>query len=178
MPSLSSVRLARKCDCSTSSMISVLSDAGFLCASSPHPRSELLAGFSYDLLQGSSFAAKVLHLAGRGGAGGVARQPALALKELLGPAAIHTWRELYLRMGSDGPYNDWYRLRTGAGIGCGEIDCETIVSGCDACVTIRSVTPRCIARKRAARKTKPAPIALRTRTSARRSARIVSDLPK
>src|SRR6202140_3088915 len=44
----------------------------------------------HDLLQGGGFTTKVLHLAGRRGAGRVARQPALAgLKELLGPAVIH-----------------------------------------------------------------------------------------
>src|SRR5450755_3567428 len=44
----------------------------------------------HDLLQGGGLTTKVLHLAGRRGAGRVARQPALAgLKELLGPAVIH-----------------------------------------------------------------------------------------
>src|SRR5450755_2130184 len=44
----------------------------------------------HDLLQGGGLTTKVLHLAGRRGAGRVARQPALAgLKELLGPAIIH-----------------------------------------------------------------------------------------
>src|SRR5215468_1225479 len=44
----------------------------------------------HHLLQGGGFTTKVLHLAGRRGAGGVARQPALAgLQELLRPAVIH-----------------------------------------------------------------------------------------
>src|SRR6478735_6659018 len=44
----------------------------------------------HDLLQGSCLSTKVLHLAGRRGAGRVARQPALAgLQELLRPAVIH-----------------------------------------------------------------------------------------
>src|SRR5258708_19584444 len=42
------------------------------------------------LLQGGGLTTKVLHLAGRRGAGRVARQPALAgLQELLRPAVIH-----------------------------------------------------------------------------------------
>src|SRR5262245_60193819 len=44
----------------------------------------------HHLLQGGGFTTKVLHLAGRRGAGGVARQPALAgLQELLRPAVTH-----------------------------------------------------------------------------------------
>src|SRR5499427_2615955 len=44
----------------------------------------------HHLLQGGGFTTKVLHLAGRRGAGGVARQPALAgLQELLRPPVIH-----------------------------------------------------------------------------------------
>src|SRR6478752_3756070 len=44
----------------------------------------------HDLLQGRGLSTKVLHLAGRCGAGRVARQPALAgLEELLRPAVIH-----------------------------------------------------------------------------------------
>jgi hypothetical protein len=39
MPSLSKVRLAGKCDCSTSWMISAFSDAGYLMPRPPHPRS-------------------------------------------------------------------------------------------------------------------------------------------
>src|SRR5262249_11661216 len=44
----------------------------------------------HHLLQGGGFTTKVLHLAGRPGAGGVGRPPALAgLQELLRPAVIH-----------------------------------------------------------------------------------------
>src|SRR6516164_6034856 len=44
----------------------------------------------HHLLQGGGFTTKVLYLAGRRGAGSVARQPALAgLQELLRPAVIH-----------------------------------------------------------------------------------------
>src|SRR5450631_2406340 len=44
----------------------------------------------HDLLQGCGLTTKVLHLAGRCGAGRVARQPAFAgLQELLRPAVIH-----------------------------------------------------------------------------------------
>src|SRR6516162_11015374 len=97
MPSLSKVRLAGRCDCSTSWMISALSDAGYLMPRPPHPRSSfflkqavLQGEIGHHLLQGGGFTTKVLHLAGRRGAGGVARQPALAgLQELLRPAVIH-----------------------------------------------------------------------------------------
>src|SRR5262249_47844881 len=96
MPSLSKVRLAGRCDCSTSWMISAFSDAGYLMPRPPHPRScffkqAVLQGeIGHHLLQGGGFTTKVLHLAGRRGAGGVARQPALArLPELPPPAVIH-----------------------------------------------------------------------------------------
>src|SRR6516225_8543108 len=96
MPSLPKVRLAGRCDCSTSWMISAFSDAGYLMPRPPHPRScffkqAVLQGeIGHHLLQGGGFTTKVLHLAGRRGAGGVARQPALAgLQELLRPAVIH-----------------------------------------------------------------------------------------
>src|SRR5882672_4771158 len=96
MPSLSSVRLAGKCDCSTSRMISVFSDAVYLMPRLPHPRScffkqAVLQGeIGHDLLQGGGLTTKVLHLAGRCGPRRVARQPTLAgLQELLGPAVVH-----------------------------------------------------------------------------------------
>src|ERR1700739_4503549 len=96
MPSLSRVRLAGRCDCSTNWMISTFSDAGYLMPRPPHPRScffkqAVLQGeIGHHLLQGTGLTTKVLPLAGRRGAGRVARQPALAgLEELLGPAVIH-----------------------------------------------------------------------------------------
>src|SRR6516165_10111625 len=96
MPSLSKVRLAGRCDCSTSWMISAFSDAGYLMPLLPIPahaffKQAVLQGeIGHDLLQGGGLTTKVLHLAGRRGAGRVARQPALAgLEELLGPAVIH-----------------------------------------------------------------------------------------
>src|SRR3954465_14079395 len=92
MPSLSKVRLAGRCDCSTSWMISAFSDAGYLMPRPPIPahaffKQAVLQGeIGHDLLQGRGLSTKVLHLAGRCGAGRVARQPALAgLEELLGP---------------------------------------------------------------------------------------------
>src|SRR6266513_436597 len=96
MPSLSSVRLAGRCDCSTSWMISAFSEAGYLMPRPPHPRScffkqAVLQGeIGHDFLQGGGLTTKVLHLAGCRGAGRVARQPALAgLEELLGPTVVH-----------------------------------------------------------------------------------------
>jgi hypothetical protein len=73
MPSLSSVRLAGTCDCSTSSMISAFSDAGYLTPRSPHPRSNffeqavLQGQISHDLFEGGGLTTKILHLAGRRG---------------------------------------------------------------------------------------------------------------
>src|SRR5262249_21583296 len=96
MPSLSKVRLAGRCDCSTSWMISAFSDAGYLMPRPPHPRScffeqAVLQGeVGHNLLQGSSATTEILHLAGGRGTRRVARQPALAgLEELLGPAIVH-----------------------------------------------------------------------------------------
>ena len=90
MPSLSSVRLAGKCDCSTSRMISAFSDAGYHLLVFPIPahaffKQAVLQGeIGHDLLQGGGLTAKVLHLAGRCGPRRVPRQPTLAgLQELL-----------------------------------------------------------------------------------------------
>src|ERR1700691_6644447 len=96
MPSLSSVRLAGRCDCSTSSIISAFSDAGYLMPRPPIPahtffKQTVLQGqIGHYLLPCGGLTTKILHLAGRRGAGRVARQPALAgLQEFLRPAVIH-----------------------------------------------------------------------------------------
>src|SRR6185369_4295003 len=96
MPGLSSVRLAGRCDCSTSSILSAFSDEGYLMPRPPHPRScffehTVFQGeVRHDLLEGCGLTTKVLHLAGRCGTCRIARQSTLAgFKELLGPAVIH-----------------------------------------------------------------------------------------
>src|SRR4029077_18435466 len=67
------VRLAGRCDCSTSWMISAFSDAGYLMPRPPHPRScffkqAVLQGeIGHDLLQGSGLTTKIFHFAGRCG---------------------------------------------------------------------------------------------------------------
>ena len=57
MPSLSKVRLAGRCDCSTNWMISAFSDAGYLTPRPPHPvdaffeQTVLEGEVSHDILQ-------------------------------------------------------------------------------------------------------------------------------
>src|SRR3954447_11850621 len=100
MPSLSSARLAGRCDCSTNSMISAFSDADISCLVLPIPvhaffKQAVLQGeVGHDFLQGDGFSTKILHLAGGRGTGRVACQAALAgLEELLRPAVIHRSRD-------------------------------------------------------------------------------------
>src|ERR1700733_822135 len=96
MPSFSSVRRAGKVDCSTSRMISVLSDGEYLMLRLPHPRScffeqSVFEGeIGHDLLQCLCFAAEILHLVGGRGASCVAGESPLAgLQELFRPAIVH-----------------------------------------------------------------------------------------
>jgi type IV secretion system protein VirB9 len=78
------VRLAGKCDCSTNAMISAFSDAGYLMPCPPQPRSNffeqtvLQGEVGNHLLQFGGFPAKILDLAGRGGAGRVENANAAA----------------------------------------------------------------------------------------------------
>src|SRR5271154_2950053 len=96
MPSFSSVRRAGKCDCSTSRMISILSDAEYLMPRLPHPRSCFFEQSVFegeigdDLLQGLRLAPKILHLVRGRSARRVAGEPPFTgLKELLRPAIVH-----------------------------------------------------------------------------------------
>src|SRR4029077_12597656 len=105
MPSFSSARRAGTCDCSTSRMISILSDAEYLMPRLPirdhafFKQSVFEGEVGDDLLQGLRLAAKILHLVGGRGARRVAGKPPFTgLKELLRPA-IGTSMRLCLRGG-------------------------------------------------------------------------------
>ena len=95
MPSVASVGRTGRCDCSTRRMISNFSEAGYLIARLPHPRScffeqtQFQRLFGNNLLQSPGLTAKVRHLAAGGRTRRVARQSPLAgLQELLRPAVI------------------------------------------------------------------------------------------
>src|ERR1700759_1288338 len=96
MPSLSSVRRAGEGDCSTSRMISVLSDAEYFMRRLPIPdhaffeQSVFEGEIGDDLLQGLRLAPKILHLVRGRSARRVAGEPPFTgLKELLRPAIVH-----------------------------------------------------------------------------------------
>ena len=77
------MRRAGKGDCSTSRMISVLSDGEYLMPRLPHPyhaffeQSVFEGEIGHDLLQRLCFAAEILHLVGGRGARRVAGEPPL-----------------------------------------------------------------------------------------------------
>jgi hypothetical protein len=95
MPSLSSVRLAGRCDCSTSRMISSFSEAGYLIRRRPHPdhaffeQPQFQRLFGHDLFQVMGLATQMLDLVDGGRTRRVAGQPLLAgFEELLRPVVI------------------------------------------------------------------------------------------